>query len=161
MSDINYSVDPKEWISAVINARLNQLTLTENNSVVESVEEILGRPNEVMVKVKVDRNYGIDTSLGIKPYTKRYLYRNVKIVRKIAHQVANKLSHDGILRVYTATLPNNTLDVVTLLNNVYNLDIDPDDVHVIPVTKFGAVDITFKAKSYGYYGKFKVNVFPA
>lgn len=160
MSDINYAIDPKEWISAVVNSRLTQFTITENNAVVESVNEILGRPNEVMVTLKIDRNYGIDPSLGTTPFKKRYLYRKVKIVRKVAYEVASKLSDDGILRVYTPTLPNSTLDVVTLLNNVYNLEIDPDDVHVIPVTKFGTVDITFKAKSYGYYGKFRVNVLP-
>lgn len=154
----NYAIDPKEWLAAIVNARFNQFTLTAENTTVVSVNEVLGRPNEAIVILQVDRNVGMVEGIGLVPYAKPYIKRRIKIVRKVGQDVAKSIHEDGVLRVATATKPTNTLDVVKLVNEKYNLNILDADVHNVTVTNFGSVDLTFRANSFGYWGKMRVYV---
>lgn len=158
MSNINYELDPKEWLAAVVNYRFNQFTLTAENTTVVQVDEVVGRPNEADVILQVDRNVGLVEGIGLVPYAKPYIRRRIRIKRRVGQDVARSIHADGVLRVATNTQPATTLDVVKLVNEKYNLNILDSDVHEVAVNRFGTVDLTFRANSFGFWGKMRVNV---
>lgn len=154
----SYAIDPKEWLAGIVNHTFNQFTMTPENTTVISVDEVTGQPHKATVQLRIDRNVGMAEGLGLVPYDPPYLYRDVTIVRKVGSDIMKQLAVNNAIHLNTSTAPSNVADIVALLNNQYNLNIKALDVHDTPVSGFGVTEITFKAKSYAFYGRIRVLV---
>lgn len=158
MSTINYEIDPKEWLAGIVNHTLNQFTMTPENTTVVSVDEVLGSPHKALVTLRIDRNVGMVEGLGLTPYKEPYLMRTVTINRIVGADLMKKHGVNNSIHVVTSTAPSSVNDIINLLNNQHGLSIDPLDVHDTRVTGFGVNEITFRAKSFAYFGRIRVYV---
>lgn len=158
MSNINYAIDPKEWLAGIVNHSLNQFTMTPENTTVVAVDEVLGSPHKAVITLHIDRNVGMVEGVGLTPYKDRFLERKVTIVRKVGSDLMKQYGTNNAIHVVSSTAPSKVADVINLLNNQYNLGIDPLDVHDTPVNGFGATEITFRAKSFAFFGRIRVYV---
>ncbi len=154
----SYAVDPKEWLAGIVNHTLNQFTMTPQNTTVLSVDEVTGSPHKAKVKLQVDRNVGMVEGIGLVPHVPQFMEREVTITRRVGADIMKEIGTNGSIRVNTSTAPANMAAIVNLLNSQYSLGINQLDVHDTPVNGFGITDVTFKAKSYAFFGRIRVNV---
>lgn len=154
----SYAVDPKEWLAGIVNHTFNQFTMTPENTTVIAVDEVTGQPHKAKVSLQIDRNVGMAEGLGLVPHSPQYIYRDVTIVRRVGADLMKQYGVNNAIHLNTATAPGNVSDIVNLLNAQYNLNISDFDVHETPVTGFGVNEITFKAKSYAFFGRIRVYV---
>lgn len=153
-----YTIDPKEWLAGIVNHSLNQFTMTPENTTVVAVDEVLGSPHKAVITLHIDRNVGMTEGIGLTPYKDRFLERKVTIVRKVGADLMKKYGANNAIHVKTSTAPSNVAAVINLLNTQYGLGIDPLDVHDTPVSGFGPTEITFRAKSFAFFGRIRVYV---